>query len=267
MPEIQVAKYECMENDFCIVAPGRGSINLTPRRVAEICHRRRGLGSDGLIILKSIKTGAVDFRLFNADGSGAEWSGNGARCAAAFVHRRTRRTAFTIKTKAGTISVTCKPQKGRRTTVSLDSPVPSLHTLGRVATIRLRRARGPYAVDAGNPHWVYIVPDFKYDWEAIGARCQEANPKTHGVNVEFVRIINRRRVAMRLYERGVGPTPSSGSGALAGTLVCRHLEEIEPHVSVESPGGKQTVHFATTLDAVRLTATAHFVLSGTIAVS
>lgn len=267
MTEIQIAKYECMENDFCIVTHDAQTFTWTPRRVAEVCHRRRGLGSDGLIILKSLQSSSVEFRLFNADGSGAEWSGNGARCAAAFIHQRTRKTAFSIKTKAGTIPVACKPSKGRNTTVSLDSPVPLLQTLGRVATIRLRRARGPFAVDAGNPHWVYVVPDFKYDWEAVGARCQEANPKTHGVNVEFVRIVNRKRVDMRLYERGVGPTPSSGTGALAGTMVCRHLEEIEPRIQVVSPGGMQAVDYAIAPDKVRLTAIANFVFSGTIVLS
>jgi len=263
MPKIQIAKFECLENDFCIVTQDRNSISWTPRRVANVCHRRQGLGSDGLIVLKSVGSAMVQFRLYNADGSGAEWSGNGVRCAAAYAHGQTGRTEFTIRTKAGSIPVSCGPSKGRKTTVSLNGPVPALQTLGRVATIRLRRARGPYAVDAGNPHWVYVVPDFNYDWEAIGARCQKANPKTRGVNVEFVRILSRRRVAMRLYERGVGPTPSSGTGALAGTMVCRHLEEVEPRVQVESPGGTQSVDYAAVPDAVKMTAIVNSVFSGT----
>lgn len=264
MPEIQIAKYECMENDFCIVAQENETLRWTPIRVAHVCHRRRGLGSDGLIILKSVGRGTVDFKLFNADGSGAEWSGNGVRCAAAFVHERRHKTQFTVQTGAGLIPVNCRTEKAGKTTVSIDSAAPALHTLGRVAPIKVRRARGPYAVDAGNPHWVYLVPDFDFDWESVGARCQPANPRTHGVNVEFVRIINRRRVEMRLFERGVGPTPSSGSGALAGTRVCRHWDEIDARVRVESPGGAQIVDYAAVPEAVRLTGTVNFVFSGKV---
>jgi diaminopimelate epimerase len=110
-----------------------------------------------------------------------------------------------------------------------------------------------------------LVPDFEFDWELVGEKCQQANPKTHGVNVEFVRVISRRRVAMRLFERGVGPTPSSGSGALAGAMVCRHLDVIGPRVQVESPGGVQTVDYATIQGAARLTAAANFAFSGKVA--
>jgi diaminopimelate epimerase len=266
MPEIQIVKYECMENDFCIVDQDHDTLRWTPRRVAHLCHRRRGLGSDGLIVLKSVDRNAVQFRLFNADGSGAEWSGNGVRCAAAFVHNQRHRSQFTMETKAGAIPVTCSVGKRQQATVSIDCPVPSLRALGRATTNRLRRARGPYAVDAGNPHWVYLVPDFEFDWESVGKSCQKANRKTHGVNVEFVQIISKQRVAMRLFERGVGPTPSSGSGALAGTMVCRHLDVIEPRVQVESPGGVQTIDYATIEGAVRLTATANFVFSGKVAI-
>jgi diaminopimelate epimerase len=266
MPDVQIAKYECMENDFCIVNQDRHPVRWTPRRVAELCHRRRGLGADGLIVLKATGRDLVQFRLFNADGSPAEWSGNGVRCAAAFTWERGGQARLIMNTRAGKIPVTCKGRRGSHTTVSVECPVPILRTLGGKTGIRVRGARGPYPVDAGNPHWVYLVPAFEFDWEQVGARCQKANPKTHGVNVEYVRVLSRQRVEMRLYERGVGPTPSSGSGALAGTTVCHHLDLVGSRVQVDSPGGVQTVDFETNPGRVCLTATVNFVFAGRVVI-
>ena len=265
MPNIHIAKYECMENDFCVVDQDRNPMAWTKRRVTHVCHRRRGVGSDGLVILGAITPSSVRFRLFNADGSGAEWSGNGVRCAAAFLQDRYGMTEFVMKTGAGPIPVSCQTKKGRRTIVSNTCSVPVVEPAVDAVKIRLRGAHGPYAVDAGNPHWVYLVPGFNFDWEEIGKRSQDKTPATRGVNVEFVRIIDRKHIEMRLFERGVGPTPSSGSGALAGSFACRHQNLIGPRVHVASPGGIQTADFVSSPGTVRMTAAANRVFAGEVA--
>ena len=265
MPDIHIAKYECMENDFCIVDGDRDPLVWTPRRVSRVCHRRRGVGSDGLVILRSVTSSSVRFRLFNADGSKAEWSGNGVRCAAAFLRDQYGMTEFVMRTLAGPIPVFCRRRQGRRTTVSIICSVPVLQPAVDGVKIHARGARGPYAVDAGNPHWVYLVSGFDFDWEKVGLRCQEATPATRGVNVEFVKIADEKQIEMRLFERGVGPTPSSGSGALAGSLVCRHLKLVGPQVRIVSPGGIQTADYESDRGTVRMTAIASFVFAGEVA--
>ncbi|MBI5867864.1 MAG: diaminopimelate epimerase [candidate division Zixibacteria bacterium] len=263
MPTIHFAKYQAIENDFCVIGPASPGFNWTHRRAAEICHRRRGVGSDGLIILGKPSAKGVPFRLFNADGSRAEWSGNGVRCAAAHLAGQKRRAQLRLLTAVGSIESIVITKGSGRFLASFERPMPIVGdpiSAGRKSSPA--RLAGPIPVDAGNPHWIYVVADFDIPWEELGARAQSLNRPTHGVNVEFVRVLNRHQVELRIFERGVGPTPSSGSGALAAVAACWTRGLVDSRVRIISPGGEQKAEISKDHNTVRLSAMTHHVCSG-----
>lgn len=263
LPPIEVAKCESLLNDFCVVEDAPGT-RWTGARARSICHRRTGIGADGLIILKSLEPNTFEFRLFNADGSGAEWSGNGVRCAAAYLQQQKQLPSAILHTKAGQIDVCMRTARAGRTAVSFDRPAPSVSVMRETVKSSALPGSGiPLYVDAGNPHLVFITLHFNFNWEMVGAKCQAAASKTHGVNVEFVVLQNRRCFDMRIFERGVGPTPSSGSGALAAFAACRHRDLVDASVQAESPGGVQRLKFNRREDSVTLTALSRVVSMAT----
>jgi diaminopimelate epimerase len=121
---------------------------------------------------------------------------------------------------------------------------------------------GPVFVDAGNPHWVFVVSNFDFDWESMGEECQEPNRRTRGINVEFARIRSRRQIELRIFERGVGATPASGSGALAAVAACRVMDFIDRSLKVNSPGGQQSARFSPSGESIMLEAPARIVMAG-----
>lgn len=263
MPMIRFAKFQALENDFCVIRAEQSRLRWTPRRVAELCHRRRGVGSDGMVLLGRASAKGVPFRLFNADGSSAEWSGNGVRCAAAHVAGHKRRAQVRLLTAVGAIDSVVITRKDGSFLASFERPLPTvmlpLATGHRSSPSLLA---GPIPVDAGNPHWIFIVADFDLPWDDLGQQAQKLNRRTRGVNLEYVRVRNRRQIEMRIFERGVGPTPSSGSGALAAVAACWERGLIDSRLRVLSPGGEQTAEIDIAHRTVRLTAATHHVCAG-----
>lgn len=263
MPLIHFAKYQSLENDFCVIGPRHSDFRWSPRRIIEFSHRRKGTGADGLIILGQPTLKGVRFRLFNADGTSAEWSGNGVRCAAAHLLGARARLNVRFLTGAGAISVAIEAEAPGRFRATFERPMPKVGaSVAGARELTPGNAVGPIPVDAGNPHWVFIVPHFDLPWAEVGATAQKLTPGTHGINVEFVRVLSRRKVDMRIFERGVGATPSSGSGALAAVAACRDQDLIDSPVKVLSPGGEQVAAIDDSRHVVRLTAMTHFVYSG-----
>ena len=263
MSMIEFAKYQSLENDFCIVGSRYSRFRWTTRRIAAFCHRRVGIGCDGLIVLGPPRSNGTRFRLYNADGSDAEWSGNGVRCAALFLVGSGRAAKVRLLTEVGPVELAVTPLGPGRSRVSFERPLPVARpALSRARRLTPNNTVGPIPVDAGNPHWIYIVPHFDFPWTDVGLVAQKLNRKTHGINVEFVRILNRRCFQMRIYERGVGPTPSSGSGALAAVAACASQRIIDLSVRVLSPGGEQVARVDRDLGTVRLTAVTHHVFTG-----
>ncbi len=269
MAKISFIKVESLGNDFVIVEAERSRSSWSALRAARICDRRSGVGADGLIILGPRGRNGIRFRLFNADGSGAEWSGNGVRGVGAYLAAMNpRQSEFHLDTLAGCIRIGAKRRKGGGVDAEFTRPMPSVTALtsrsARLIGGMLGRflVAGPVYVDAGNPHCVFVVSGFEYDWEKVGADCQTQNRRTGGINVEFVRAKNRRQIEFLIYERGVGPTPSSGSGALAALAACFAMDFIGTTVSVTSPGGTQSAVIGDAGESVTLKAPARIIMAG-----
>lgn len=269
MAKISFIKVESLGNDFVIVDQSGRAKRWSARQAAAICDRRLGVGADGLILLGPTTKGGIRFRLFNADGSQAEWSGNGVRGVGAYLAAMNpRQHEFHLETLAGCIRVCAVKRKRGGVIANFSRPMPPIE----VVTSRAARSvagmagrylvAGPVYVDAGNPHWVFVVSTFQFDWEEIGRECQLLNRRTGGINVEFVRVRSRRQIELCIFERGVGPTPSSGSGALAAASSCRVMELVDRSLQVTSPGGTQAVYFSPTGESLTLESPARIVMAG-----
>lgn len=269
MAKISFIKVESLGNDFVIVDQSAGAKRRTPSQAAAICDRRLGVGADGLILLGPATDEGIRFRLFNADGTEAEWSGNGVRGVGAYLAAMNpRQHEFHLETLAGCIRVSAARRKGGGVLASFSRPMPSVEVVSSRAARAItgmagrHLVAGPVYVDAGNPHWVFVVSTLQFDWEAMGRECQLMNRRTGGINVEFAHVPSRRRIELRIFERGVGATPSSGSGALAAASACRVMDLVGKSLGVSSPGGLQSVKFSSSDESVTLEAPSRIVMAG-----
>lgn len=217
---------EGLGNDFVVL---EGPLTLDPDEVTSWTDRHRGVGADGVLVLSRLGESRVRMEVLNADGSPAETSGNGLRCAARFAMDRGWVSAegCLMETQAGTHRVErigsdeFRVELGR---VRLDGET---EVAGRVA----------HRASIGNPHLVLIVEDpEREDVATLGPRLEAGY--AGGVNVGFVGVMDPARLRLRVWERGVGETLACGSGAAVAHALTRSLGMAETSVSVELRGGR-----------------------------
>jgi diaminopimelate epimerase len=242
MPPLPFTKASACGNDFLIArAPEKADLPLLTR---SMCDRHNGIGADGVEWL--VPNGATDLRvrLFNADGSEAEVSGNGTRCVAAWYCAERNRAAgsvVTIQTMAGVKRCTLRARDGKRFEFEMQMGEPQP---GDALPIKL--AFGEVAgipVSMGNPHYVVFVDDFVPGWQAEAAEIGKHHDFKHGTNVELVRVLAAGEIEIRIFERGVGETQSSGTGSCASAVAAIHSGRVTSPVVVRSPGGPQIVRW------------------------
>jgi diaminopimelate epimerase len=253
-------KWQALGNDYIVVEADALPWELTAQRVQRICEPHFGVGSDGVLLLSKPADGAhvADLRIFNPDGSEAELSGNGAREAVLYLREAgwTDAETFTISTKAGDVTPTItgpgevSMALGRAT----DEGGGSVESAGREWAFRQVNVGNPQCViDAGNE-----LEDL--DLGAIGPAI-EGNTELfpNRTNVSFIRI-DDSRVRARIFERGVGETLASGTGA-SGAAVAAFLRGSASPITVELDGGELTVEISNDLD-LTLIGTASRVYAG-----
>ena len=242
-------KWQALGNDYLVVERDRLPFPLTPARVERLCHRHLGLGSDGILELAPTdEPGFVArLRIFNPDGSEAELSGNGAREAIMYLRRSgwTDQTQFSIQTVAGEIrptitsDTTCTVDMGRARLQSPDYPDGPADGRGVVEGLRFQH------VQVGNPQCAIHVPGGVEELEAldlpaIGPAIQHSPLFPNRTNVSFFCELEPGVIRARIYERGVGETMSSGTGA-TGAAIAYVLRGGESPVRVVLDGGELTV--------------------------
>jgi diaminopimelate epimerase len=262
-------KWQALGNDYLIVEAAALPWELSPARIKRLCDPHFGVGSDGILLLAPVEDPEIvaELRIFNPDGSEAELSGNGAREAVMYLRRSgwTDADEFTITTKAGPISPTirsereCTLEMGRASTSSAD--FPSGGEDGRGELQAGGRTWSFQHVSIGNPQCAIAVGDEleSLDLSEIGPEIENSELFPNSTNVSFFRA-DGDRVRARIFERGVGETLSSGTGA-SGAAVAAHLAGAPGDLGVELDGGQLRVEIGEGL-AVRLTGWAEPVCSG-----
>jgi len=268
---IPFTKAHACGNDFLIVteedASGEDWAELTRR----LCARNTGVGADGVEFFAWTGPRSGRIRLHNADGSIAEISGNGTRCVAAWM--ALERAAqpgddLTIETDAG-VRV-CRvnaidASDGFTVEVTAGMGVPALAR----KTVMLADGLTVEGVEVntGNPHFVIVVenPEFSVNgtaWQQIGEELCFHGNFPHQTNVEFLRILGEREIEIRIFERGVGPTTSSGTGSSATATAALALKGCSSPLTVVAPGGAQTVEWDGPGGELKLTGPAVLIARG-----
>jgi diaminopimelate epimerase len=268
---VKFEKWQALGNAYLIVEADRLPWELSAARVQRLCDPHFGIGSDGILLLsRTDDPGYVaQLRIFNPDGSEAELSGNGAREAVLYLRRSgwTDADEFTISTRAGPIKPTivsereCTLDMGRARTTSPDFPSGPPDGHGELEAGG-RRWRFQH-VSIGNPQCAIDAGDEveELDLAALGPEIERHELFPNRTNVSFFRV-DGGRLRARIFERGVGETLSSGTGA-CGAAVAAALGGASSPITVGLDGGELQVEVSAELD-VRLTGWAEPVYAGEI---
>jgi diaminopimelate epimerase len=262
-------KWQALGNDYLIAEADRLPWELTGKRVEWLCDQHFGVGADGVLLLSRSEDPefVAELRIFNPDGSEAELSGNGAREAILYLRRHgwTEEDTFAISTVAGPIvptitgELTCAVDMGKASTTSKDYPSGGP---GGKGTLSAGGREWEFQhVSIGNPQCAIVVGDELDDLELgeIGPEIEAHELFPNRTNVSFL-AIDGSRVRARIFERGVGETLSSGTGA-SGAAVTAFLRGSAGPVVVELEGGELEVEVGDDL-AVRLSGWAEPVFAG-----
>ncbi len=237
---IRLTKHHGLGNDFLVAF--HPDVEGLAALARKLCHRRRGIGADGLLVGESIDGYAARMVLFNADGSRAEMSGNGIRCfAQALAARRGDLDPLNILTDAGPRTVELWPTEDPLTILAAVDmgAVDELSEPDGWAGVGTDAGRPVAHLDLGNPHTVVMVDDAgAVDLVALGSRVPQINLEVIEPGPE------RDAITMRVHERGVGVTEACGTGAVAAAWAAARWGLVDPgatHVVVHMDGGDARV--------------------------
>ena len=240
LPAIPFVKASACGNDFIIVdgLHARPDLSAISRRM---CDRHQGIGADGVEWLFPATDADIRARLFNADGSEAEISGNGTRCVAAYLTSEQGKENVIVRTGAGVKTCTLVHRNGVEFEFETDMGEPQV---GDEFSIKLAfgEMRG-IPVSMGNPHFVVFVKEFGPGWQAEAAEIGKHHDFKYGINVELVTTGKNGDIHARFFERGVGETQSSGTGSCAAAVASIAAKRAQSPVNVITPGGVQSVRW------------------------
>ncbi len=248
-----------------------------PKELAKkVSDRHFGIGSDGLILI--VPSDKADFcmRMFNADGSEGEMCGNGIRCVAKYVydHKMTDKTEISVETKAGIkyLDLTVEDEKVTKVKVDMGEPIlepkkiPVRSEKKRVVNEPIAVAEKAWnmtCVSMGNPHAVVFVEDTgSLEIEKYGPLFENHELFPNRTNTEFVQVLNRNEINMRVWERGSGETLACGTGTCASVVACILNGYTDEKVLVHLLGGDLEIEYEKTTNHVFMTGPAETVFEG-----
>lgn len=248
---IKFTKMQGLGNDYVYIDAINQKIENMSYLAKFVSDRHFGIGSDGLILI--CKSDIADFkmRMFNSDGSEAEMCGNGIRCVGKFVYDKglTNKTTLTIETLAGIKTLKLNTKEGKVETVRVDmgepildpEKIPVISKENPVKNLLLKAEDKEFkftCVSMGNPHAITEVEDTeKFDVEKYGKVLEVDNAFPNKTNVEFIQILDKEHIKMRVWERGAGETLACGTGACATAVACYLNGKTNRKVEIELLGG------------------------------
>ena len=248
-----------------------------PKELAKkVSDRHFGIGSDGLILIVPPDKADFCMRMFNADGSEGEMCGNGIRCVAKYVydHKMTDKTEISVETKAGIkyLDLTVEDEKVTKVKVDMGEPIlepkkiPVRSEKKRVVNEPIAVAEKAWnmtCVSMGNPHAVVFVEDTgSLEIEKYGPLFENHELFPNRTNTEFVQVLNRNEINMRVWERGSGETLACGTGTCASVVACILNGYTDEKVLVHLLGGDLEIEYEKTTNHVFMTGPAETVFEG-----
>ncbi len=290
MNSISFCKFHGFGNDYIVFEAEelKGVASLSDFAV-RVCHRNTGIGGDGIAILEKLSGESADYscRIINPDGSEAGFSGNGTRCAVAYLHYKNlwREPNLRLETKSGLKNYEFLSRDGDTFwfLAELGKPKFDLHNAARDAAAEIAAQKNLkmsefstfllpreglalkfFYVDVGNPVACIFVEDFdEFDWRRVG-RIMESNTEVfpEKTNVVFVKTIDIENIEIRIWERGAGETSSSGTCSIAAAVAHLHRENLRGAVRVHAPGGATEAVWRETDDEMLITGRADLAFCG-----
>ena len=243
-----------------------------------VSDRHFGIGSDGLILICRSDVADFKMKMFNSDGSEAEMCGNGIRCVGKFVYEKglTNKNKITIETLAGIKTLLLNVKNGKVETVRVDmgepileaKRIPVISQENPVTNLKLKALDKEFVftcVSMGNPHAITVVDDTKmFEVEKYGKILEVDSVFPNKTNVEFVQIVDKNHINMRVWERGTGETLACGTGACATAVACCINNLTDRHVFIELLGGTLEIEWSKEDNHVYMTGPAVTVFEGVL---
>lgn len=282
MTPTRFVKFQALGNDYIVIEASSLPASMTPNDFARrICEPHYGAGADGIAVVETARDEGVDFdvRIFNPDGTEAGLSGNGTRCAAAYLHRTGAHPAeeLRLRTPARAVLYRLREHDGRgHYTFESELGHPTFDAKTLPATL----AAEPPIVDhplslanggdiavtllsVGNPHCAIFVEDFDWlDWRALGAEIERHELFPERTNVEFVRVMDRSQIEVRIWERGVGVTHASGTCTSAAAIASMITDRCERTIEAITIGGRVQIEWREQDDMIVLVGAVEAVYQG-----
>jgi len=273
--KLKFTKMHGTGNDFVVIDATQQAFTLSEKDISLLSNRRFGIGFDQLLVVGQSKIKDVDFsyRIFNADGGEVNQCGNGARCFVTFVHDKklTNKDEIIVETRSGII----KPKLEANGSVSVNMGPPIFNPIK--IPISVEKENNKYSLDVndrriefgavsmGNPHAVIIAKNIDdAPVETVGRLLENNELFPERVNVNFMEILSRESVNLRVWERGAGETLSCGTGACASVVFGIKVGLLDSPCKVFTRGGELTIFWEGGESDVDLSGSAKSVFEGEI---
>jgi diaminopimelate epimerase len=246
-------------NDYIVIDNRDGKISSSKagRLAKRLCERHFSVGADGLLLVSASKMADVKMRIFNADGTEAEMCGNGIRCFAKYCYENgvVKKKEFPVETLSGIKHVWLTVEGNKVKAVKADMGEPnwekgSLPMVGQGISVNEKLEVGGEifnvtCLSMGNPHCVIFVDEVAdFPVERIGSKIENHKAFPKRTNVDFVQVLSRNQLKIRVWERGCGETLACGTGTCASVAAAKRLGKVEDRVTVQLLGGCLQVEVA-----------------------
>ncbi|MGH9945991.1 MAG: diaminopimelate epimerase [Pyrinomonadaceae bacterium] len=253
---ISFCKFHGFGNDYIVIEKDQiGRETDVSDLAIAICNRHTGAGSDGIAVLEKLDGGRADYfcEIVNPDGSIAGFSGNGTRCASAYLYynaiwkapdlrleTRSGVKKFTLIERESEVLFWFEAEIGKPKFSSEEIPVAAERPLEDVISRKIPVGDQTVeisAINVGNPVACIFVDDFDFDWRALGKALEVHPAFPEKANIVFVKVLDRENIELRIWERGAGETPASGTCATGAAILCAYTDRTDRAVSVITEGG------------------------------
>lgn len=285
---LEFTKMQGIGNDYVYIDCTKKELEK-PEKISQIVSDRHfGIGSDGLILILNSKVADFKMEIYNADGSQAEMCGNGIRCVAKFVYDKglTEKTKLKIEALAGIKELELNVENGKVKTVKVDMGEPILEAekipvyidekmksegitpTSVIKNLKLEAYNQNFTftcVSMGNPHAITFIDNVeKFDVKKFGSVFEVAKAFPKKSNIEFVEIVDKENINMRVWERGSGETMACGTGSCASVVACILNNKTSNKVKVHLLGGELYIEWNKENNHIYMTGPAEIVFEGKI---
>lgn len=241
---MKFTKMQGTGNDYVYINCFEETVERPEELAVKVSDRHFGIGSDGLILICPSDRADCRMKMFNADGSESEMCGNGIRCVGKYVydHRIVEKEEFDVETKAGIKHLKVTDEGGKASSITVDMGIPEVTGEVPEPIVIDGQSYEFIGISMGNPHAIYYMDEIDgLDLEAMGPAFETHERFPERTNSEFIQVVDRSHLRMRVWERGSGETWACGTGATASAVASVLSGRTENTVEVELKGGTLSI--------------------------